>query len=38
VRARLARDLAPLYLLEAEMVQDGAVKAVATAKFMEDGG
>jgi acyl-coenzyme A thioesterase PaaI-like protein len=38
VRARLERDLAPLYLVEAELVQDGVVKAAASAKFMEDGG
>jgi uncharacterized protein (TIGR00369 family) len=31
VRARLARDLGPLYLLEAELVQDGVVKAAASA-------
>jgi acyl-coenzyme A thioesterase PaaI-like protein len=37
VRARLERDLGPLYLLEAELVQDGVIKAVASAKFMEDG-
>lgn len=37
VRARLARDLGPLYLLEAELVQDGIVKAAASAKFLEDG-
>jgi acyl-coenzyme A thioesterase PaaI-like protein len=37
VRARLGRDLGPLYLLEAELVQDGVVKAVASAKFLEDG-
>jgi uncharacterized protein (TIGR00369 family) len=36
VRSRLARDLAPLYLVQAELVQDGVVKAEATAKFMED--
>jgi acyl-coenzyme A thioesterase PaaI-like protein len=36
VRARLERDLGPLYLLEAELVQDGVVKVVASAKFMED--
>jgi len=36
VRARLERDLGPLYLLEAELVQDGAVKAAAAAKFLED--
>lgn len=35
VRARLERDLAPLYLLQAELVQDGVVKAAASAKFME---
>jgi acyl-coenzyme A thioesterase PaaI-like protein len=38
VRARLERDLAPLYLLQAELVQDGIVKAAASAKFMEDEG
>ena len=38
VRSRLERDLAPLYLLRAELVQDGVVKAEATAKFMEDEG
>jgi acyl-coenzyme A thioesterase PaaI-like protein len=38
VRARLERDLAPLYLLQGELVQDGIVKASAAAKFMEDGG
>jgi acyl-coenzyme A thioesterase PaaI-like protein len=37
VRARLESDLGPLYLLEAELVQDGVIKAVASAKFMEDG-
>jgi uncharacterized protein (TIGR00369 family) len=37
VRARLVRDLGPLYLLEAELVQDGIVKAAASAKFLEDG-
>jgi acyl-coenzyme A thioesterase PaaI-like protein len=35
VRARLERDLAPLYLLRAELVQDGVVKATGSAKFME---
>jgi acyl-coenzyme A thioesterase PaaI-like protein len=38
VRARLERDLAPLYLVQAELIQDGIVKATAGAKFMEDGG
>jgi uncharacterized protein (TIGR00369 family) len=37
VRARLERDLGPLYLLEAELIQDGTVKAAASAKFLEDG-
>jgi len=37
VRARLERDLAPLYLLQAELVQDGVVKAAASAKFLEEG-
>lgn len=37
VRARLERDLAPLYLLQAELVQDGIVKAAASAKFLEEG-
>jgi acyl-coenzyme A thioesterase PaaI-like protein len=36
VRAWLERDLAPLYLLQAELAQDGVVKAAASAKFMED--
>jgi acyl-coenzyme A thioesterase PaaI-like protein len=38
VRARLERDLGPLYLLEAELVQDGVVKASASAKFLEEDG
>ena len=38
VRARLERDMAPLFLLQAELVQDGVVKAVAAAKFMEEDG
>jgi acyl-coenzyme A thioesterase PaaI-like protein len=37
VRARLERDLGPLYVLAAELAQDGVVKATATAKFLEDG-
>jgi acyl-coenzyme A thioesterase PaaI-like protein len=36
VRGRLERDLAPLYVVRAELLQDGIVKAVASAKFMED--
>ena len=36
VRAWLERDLGPLYLLQAELVQDGVVKAAASAKFIED--
>ena len=36
VRAWLERDLGPLYLLQAELVQDGVVKAAASAKFLED--
>jgi acyl-coenzyme A thioesterase PaaI-like protein len=35
VRAWLERDLGPLYLLQAEVVQDGVVKATASAKFLE---
>jgi hypothetical protein len=35
VRARLERDLSPVYLVQAELVQDGLVKAAASAKFME---
>jgi acyl-coenzyme A thioesterase PaaI-like protein len=35
VRAWLERDLAPLYVLQAELVQEGVVKAAASAKFME---
>lgn len=38
VRARLERDMAPLYLLQAELLQDGVVKAAAAAKFMEEDG
>ena len=37
VRAWLERDLGPLYLLRSELVQDGIVKATASAKFLEDG-
>jgi acyl-coenzyme A thioesterase PaaI-like protein len=36
VRAWLERDLGPLYLLQGEVVQDGVVKATASAKFLED--
>lgn len=36
VRAWLERDLGPLYLLQAELVQDDIVKAAASAKFLED--
>jgi acyl-coenzyme A thioesterase PaaI-like protein len=36
VRAWLERDLGPLYLLQSELVQDGLVKATASAKFLED--
>jgi acyl-coenzyme A thioesterase PaaI-like protein len=36
VHAWMERNLAPLYLLQAELVQDGVVKAAASAKFMED--
>ena len=36
VRAWLERDLGPLYLLQAELVQDDVVKAAASAKFLED--
>ncbi len=35
VSARITRRQAPLYVLEAEIVQDGVVKAKATGKFME---
>jgi acyl-coenzyme A thioesterase PaaI-like protein len=35
VRAWLKRDLGPLSLLQAELVQDGVVKAAASAKFFE---
>lgn len=34
VRARVERDLAPLYVLRAELAQDGLVKVTASAKFM----
>jgi acyl-coenzyme A thioesterase PaaI-like protein len=36
VRAKIVRETSPLYLLEAEIVQDGQVCAVAEAKFLED--
>ena len=36
VRARIERDLGPLYLLQAELAQDGVVKASASAKFLEE--
>jgi acyl-coenzyme A thioesterase PaaI-like protein len=36
IRAWLERDLAPLYLLQAELVQDAVVKVSASAKFMEE--
>ena len=35
VNARLVRDAGPLYLLEAEIVQDGQVKATAKGKFYD---
>jgi len=35
VRAHVTRSRSPLYLLEAELSQDGIVKASAAAKFME---
>lgn len=34
VRARVERDMSPLYMLQSELLQDGIVKAVASAKFM----
>ena len=34
VRGRITRVQLPLYLMEAELLQDGQVKVVATAKFM----
>ena len=35
VRGRIRRSSSPLYLMEAELLQDGQVKATATAKFMD---
>ncbi len=35
VRGRISRSSLPLYLMEAELLQDGQVKAIATAKFMD---
>ncbi len=35
VNARLVRNAAPLYLLEADIVQDGQVKATAKGKFYD---
>jgi len=34
VRGRIQRESRPLYITEAELIQDGQVKALATAKFM----
>ncbi|MBT3200514.1 MAG: PaaI family thioesterase [Phycisphaerales bacterium] len=34
VRGWIKRDATPLYITEAELIQDGQVKATATAKFM----
>lgn len=36
--ARAARDLFPLFLMEASLVQDGQTKATATAKFIVPSG
>jgi len=33
-RARIAKDMHPLYLMEAELTQDGLTRATATAKFI----
>jgi acyl-coenzyme A thioesterase PaaI-like protein len=38
ITANVQRDLYPLYLLRASLVQDDAVKATATAKFMVSDG
>ena len=35
VRGWIRRSSSPLYLMEAELLQDGQVKATATAKFMD---
>jgi uncharacterized protein (TIGR00369 family) len=35
VRAHVSRSQSPLHVLEAEIVQGGLVKAIATGKFME---
>ena len=35
VRGRISRCSPPLYLMEAELLQDGQVKATAEAKFMD---
>lgn len=35
VRAHITRSQAPLHVVEAEIVQDGQIKAKATGKFME---
>ena len=34
VRGRITRASGPLYITEAQLLQDGCVKAIATAKFM----
>ena len=35
IRAWIKRSLPPLHLLEAELKQEGCIKAIASAKFME---
>jgi uncharacterized protein (TIGR00369 family) len=35
IRAWITRSLSPLHLLEAELKQEGCIKAIASAKFME---
>jgi uncharacterized protein (TIGR00369 family) len=38
IRAWIKRSLSPLHLLEAELKQEGCIKAIASAKFMECNG
>lgn len=35
IRARIEKDYSPLYLMKAELLQDGVVKVLAEAKFMK---
>ncbi len=38
IRAWITQSQSPLHLLEAELKQEGCIKAIASAKFMEPNG